>query len=239
MSELKGKNAVITGASKGVGQALACSLSRQQVNVALIARSEKKLDNVVRTAQEYRGQAYAVPADLSDTGETEKAAARCRRLFQDRIDILINNAGVFMEQPVPATEPSQWDRLMAVNLKAPFMLCKLLLPLMQQQQSGHIINIASTSAHKGHLNQAAYCASKHGLLGFSRALAMEAKPYRVRVSCLSPGGIDTDFIAGSQVAVRIKNEAVLQPNNIAALVLFVLSQPANTSYPEITLERFK
>jgi len=176
---------------------------------------------------------------LSAPESLNTAISTCREIFSDNIDILINNAGVFLEKPVSETNLEEWDQVLNINLKAPFLLCRDILPLMTARQKGHIINIGSTSALKGHLNQSAYCASKHGLLGFTRALALEANPENVRANFISPGGINTDFITGSHVAERIKGQSVLEPENIADLVLFILTQPANVDFPEITMERFK
>ena len=153
--------------------------------------------------------------------------------------MLINNAGLFLESAVPDTRLEDWDELMRVNLTAPFLLCRAILPLMQARGTGHIINVSSTSGLKGHLHQAAYCASKHGLVGLSRGLALEAKPHGVHVNVISPGGVDTDFIAGSLVAARIKGQAVLDPGNIADVIAFILRQPENVDFPEVTVQRFQ
>ena len=239
MHALNGKNAIITGASKGVGRAIALKLAQESANVALLARSKDKLDATTEQITSKDGIASSVVCDLSQPEEVTSAISSCRRIFNDKVDILINNAGVFLEKPTSEIELDEWEKTFNINLKAPFLMCREILPLMQQQKSGHIINIASTSALKGHYNQAAYCASKHGLLGFSRALAQEANPDKVRVNCISPGGINTEFISGSHVAERIQNQSVLEPDNVADLVLFILKQPPNTDFPEITMERFK
>ena len=236
--ELAGQNALVTGASRGIGKAVAEGLARAGMRVALMARSEAALAALADTLRAEGGEAIPVPCDLNDSSAIEPAVKACCDALGGRIDVLVNNAGVFLETSVPDTDPADWDRVIQVNLTAPFLLCRAVLPLMRAQRSGRIVNIGSTSGMKGHVHQSAYCASKHGLVGFSRALAMEAKPYNVRVHCLCPGGVNTEFIAGSLVAERIEGEAVLEPEDVTELVLFVLRQPGNVDYPEVTVQRF-
>ena len=108
------------------------------------------------------------------------------------MDFLINNAGIFLEKAVTEMKLADWERVMRVNLTAPFLVTREVLPGMIARRQGRIVNISSTSGVQGHLHQSAYCASKHGLLGFARSLAMEVKPHNIHVYNLSPGGVDTD-----------------------------------------------
>src|SRR5207245_645286 len=112
-------------------------------------------------------------------------------------DFLINNAGIFLEKSVPETSVADWDRILRVNLTAPFLICREVLPQMIARKQGRIVNIASTASVQAYLHQSAYAASKHGLLGFSRGLAIEARPHHVHVYALCPGGVDTNLIKGT------------------------------------------
>jgi 3-oxoacyl-[acyl-carrier protein] reductase len=109
---------------------------------------------------------------------------------------------------------------------------------MKEEGRGHIVNISSTSGTKGYLYQAAYCAGKHALMGFSRSLALECRPHSIHVTVLCPGGVDTDFIAGTYLSERLEGQTMLEAENVADLVVYVLMQPANVDLPEIVVKRF-
>lgn len=237
-SELDGKTAIISGASRGIGEAVAKALAATGVRVGMLARSRDSLARVAEEISAAGGEAIPLVCDLSRPCDLEQALDELVGRLDGQVDVLVNNAAVFLEAAVPDTSLEQWDALMRVNLTAPFLLCRRVLPIMVRQRGGRIVNIASTSGLQGYLHQAAYCATKHGLIGFSRSLAVEAKPHDVRVHVLCPGGVNTTFIAGSLVAKRIEGQAVLEPENIADLVLFLLRQPANVDYPEVVVKRF-
>jgi NAD(P)-dependent dehydrogenase (short-subunit alcohol dehydrogenase family) len=152
------------------------------------------------------------------------------------VHILVNNAARFLEKPVQEIGVAEFEDLLRTNLVAP-MLCTQIV-LRHMPAGGHIVNIASTAALRGYALQSAYCAAKHGLLGFTRSLAEELKPRGIRVSALCPGGVRTEFIAGSEVAARIEGQAILEPGDVADLVRFVLTRPANVDMGEVTLRRF-
>jgi len=238
---LTGKSALITGAGRGIGRAIALALAGEGMDIAVTARSRVELESLAAEVERRRGNGacHVFPADLADRDTVERLVARTRAAFHGPPDVLVNNAGVFLERPLEETEPEEWDRLFAVNLTAPYLLCRAFVPGMKARRSGRVVNIASTSGLQGYLEQAAYCASKHGLIGLSRALAVECRPFNVRVHVICPGGVRTGFIAGSKVARRIEGQAVLDPENVADLVLFVLRQPQNVDYPEVVVKRFQ
>jgi NAD(P)-dependent dehydrogenase (short-subunit alcohol dehydrogenase family) len=131
-----------------------------------------------------------------------------------------------------------WDRVQRVNLAAPFLITREVLPLMISRGAGRVVNIASTASQQGYLHQAAYCASKHGLLGFSRSLAIELKPHNIHVHALCPGGVDTDLLKGTYLGERLKGQPMIRPEDIADMVLFFLRQPDNIDLPELVVRRF-
>ncbi len=155
-----------------------------------------------------------------------------------RVDLLVNNAGVFHESAVVEQELDDWERVLRINLTAPMLLCRLILPLMIAAGGGRIVNIASSSAVQGYAGQAAYSASKHGLLGLARCLALEARPHNIHVHTLCPGGVDTDLIRGTEVGRRFEGQPLIVPQDIADLVLFCISQAGDVDMPEVVLRRF-
>jgi len=155
-----------------------------------------------------------------------------------KIDILINNAGTFLDKPIDKITLSEWQNLLNINLTAPFLLFHHLLPIMKKQGYGKIINIASKSSTQGYAGQAAYAASKHGLLGLARCLAIEARSHNIHVYTICPGAVETELIAGTSLSKRLQGKDMIKVDNIANLVVFLLNQPKNIEIPEIIINRF-
>jgi 3-oxoacyl-[acyl-carrier protein] reductase len=225
MKPLAGKCAIVTGASRGIGLAVAQALAREGVRLGLLSRSRP------RVAGEF------VACDLADS---ERIPPSVRRLLKrlGPVDFLINNAGIFVEKAAAEIQLAEWDRVQRVNLTAPFLIAREVLPGMIARRSGRIIHIASTAALQGYTGQSAYCASKHGLLGFARCLALEVKPHNIHVHTLCPGGVATDLIKGTQLGRRLEGQPMIQPRDIAEMVVFLLRQPKNIDLPEIAVRRF-
>ena len=225
MISLKGKSAIVTGASRGIGLAVARALAREGVRLGLLSR----------TRPDVAGEFVAC-----DLAELEQIPTAIRQLTErlGAADFLINNAGTFHEQAVAEMQLADWERVMRVNLTAPFLITREILPQMIARRQGRIINISSTSGVQGYLHQSAYCASKHGLLGLARCLALEAKPHNVHVYTLCPGGVDTDLIKGTYLGERLKGQPMINPDDLAEMVLCLLRQPENIDLPEIVVRRF-
>jgi 3-oxoacyl-[acyl-carrier protein] reductase len=223
---LRGKTAIVTGASRGIGLAIAKTLAGEGVKLALVSRN-KPPANV-------RGK--FIKCDLAEV-ETIPAAVSTALKYLGKLDFLVNNAGIFMEKPVAEISLADWERTLRVNLTAPFLICRETLSHLAASK-GRIVNIVSSSAMQGYLNQSAYSASKHGLLGFARSLAIEAKPRGVHVYNLCPGGVDTEFIKGTYLGERLKGQTMIRPEDIAEMVVFLLRQPENIDLPEIVVRRF-
>jgi 3-oxoacyl-[acyl-carrier protein] reductase len=222
---LKGKSAIVTGASRGIGLAIARALAREGVRLGLLSRSRPDL------AGEF------VACDLA---ELDRIPSAMRQLIErlGPVDFLINNAGIFIEQPVAEMQLADWERMLRVNLTAPFLVTREILPQMIARKQGRIINISSTSGVQGYLHQSAYCATKHGLLGFARCLAMEAKPHNVHVYNLCPGGVNTDLFKGTYLGERLKGQPMIKPEDIAEMAAFLLGQPENIDVAEVVVRRF-
>ncbi|MCY4355136.1 MAG: SDR family NAD(P)-dependent oxidoreductase [Truepera sp.] len=235
--ELQERTAIITGASRGIGRATALALGGRGMRLGLLARSRERLEEVAAEVEVLGGRALVAECDLGDLSALEVTA---RRLIErlGSVDLLVNNAGVFHESAVAEQELDDWERVLRINLTAPMLLCQLILPLMIAAGGGRIVNIASSSAVQGYAGQAAYSASKHGLLGLARCLALEARPHNIHVHTLCPGGVDTDLIRGTEVGRRFEGQPLMVPQDIADLVLFCISQAGDVDMPEVVLRRF-
>ena len=230
MQDLKGKVALVTGGGGGLGTAICCMLGEAGAVVIPADVRCEMAEKVAAMVREQGGQAEAIQLDITDD---KQAAEAIRQVVADhgRLDILINNAGIDNTVPVEELSIEDWDRIIGVNLRAPFVMSKLVFPLMKQQQSGHIVNITSTAAKRAWANATAYHASKWGLLGLSHALHVEGRPHGVKVTAIVNGGMRTPFILER---FPDTDPGVLQdPRNVADTIRFVLTQPQETVIPEV------
>lgn len=234
---LRETNVVVTGASRGIGRATALALAEEGARAALVARSEESLNQLAEEIGSKGGEAFAIPFDLGDLDHVPALAETAAEKLGGGIDLLVNNAGAFHESEFATMELADLERIIRVNLNSPFVLTRELLPQLKEVK-GRVINVVSTSAMQGYEHQAAYCASKHGLLGLMRALALEVKKDGVHVHNLCPGGVDTDFIKGTKLGERLAGQTMIAPEDIAQMVVFLMKQPANIDLAEMTIRRF-
>jgi len=226
--------AIVTGASRGIGRAIAVALSREGAKVALLARSRSDLEQTLRLIQAEGSDGLVIPTDVSQPTQVE-AAMRCFAEHYDRLDILVNCAGIGVFGPLIETSPEAWDRVMAVNARGPFLMCRAAVPLMAQRNRGCIVNIASVVGIKGYVNQGAYTASKHALLGMTKVLAQEVQPLGIRVHVVCPGGVDTDLVA--QARPDLDRSVLMSPDEIAEIVLFLITQEGRAIIDQISVRR--
>ncbi len=190
---LQGKTALITGASKGIGRAIAVAFAQQGAALAVSGRAEDELQTLRTEVSALDGKCVVVPGDLSVNGAAEAIYHEAKESLGP-IDILVNNAGMGSSanpKPVLEYDDDFWDLLIFVNLTVPYRLSKLVLPDMLERQRGRIINVASINGKIGSFHGAAYAASKHGLLGLTRTLAMEVVRDGVTVNAICPGPVHT------------------------------------------------
>jgi len=231
---LQGKVALVTGASRGIGRAIALTLAKQGMIVVGTARSEESLRTVQHDIEMAGGRAHYIVIDLAHPGSPKKiieaTIAACGRL-----DVLVNNAGLVAEGPLLDATLEEWDRLMAVNARAPFLLCKEAIPYMKAAGEGTIVQIVSVIGVKGYANQGVYTASKHALMGMSKVLAQEVQKDNIRVHTVLPGGVATDMIA--QVRPDLDPKDLMLPEDIAEIVIFLLTHRSNAVIDDIHVRR--
>ena len=227
---LQGKVAIVTGGGRGLGEAI-CRMLAEAGAIAIVADIREDLsENVVQQIQDDGGKAQALKLDVSDAEQVETAIHNIATQY-GHLDILINNAGVDVTLPVDELSVQDWNRIMAVNLNGPFIMSKSVLPHMKQQGRGHIVNIVSTASKRTWPNASAYHASKWGLLGFSHALHVEARPENIKVTAVVAGGMRTPFLLDRFPDIDVN---VLQdPKNVADTIRYVLMQPEETVIPEV------
>ena len=229
---LKNKTAIITGASRGIGKAIAENLAKAGVHVILTARNQDELNEAVISISREGGKATAFSLDITDENAIEKFIFEINKIGNP-IDILINNAGIGGFEPVTETDSAFWDEVMDVNVKGTFLMCKHLIPFMQKQNRGHILNIASDVAKRTFASGAMYCASKYAQDAFSSALRKEVREFNIKVSVIYPGKVETYFnnsIPGENV-----NHHRLHPDDIANSVNYILSAPAHVVIDELMI----
>ena len=230
--KLAGQVAIVTGAGRGIGRAIAGALGREGAAVVLAARSDSELRGVVREIDQAGGRALAVPTDVRQEASVEalarRALAECRQ-----VDVLVNAAGVATFAPVTDSKLDDWDQMLAVNLRGAVLCCRAVLPAMVGRRRGTIINVGSVVTSRSLAGSAAYTASKYGLLGFSRVLAEEMRPHGVRVGVLSAGATDTPLWDAMPAAPA--RDRMLRADQVAEAALLMAALGPNASLEEVTL----
>ena len=193
--KLKDKTALITGASRGIGRSIALGFAAEGARVAVTARTTQDLDTLVRQIRALGREAVAIPADLLDLPAVPGLAGLAERELGS-LDILVNNAGLGSSsnpKPVIEFDDEFWNRSLALNLTAPYLLCKAVLPSMIEREGGRIINIASLASRTPQIHGVAYATSKHGMLGLTRTLALEIAKDGITVNAICPGPVQTEM----------------------------------------------
>jgi len=230
MDTLAGSIALVTGAGRGLGAAICEVLSNAGVVVCAADICSQPAGELV-TKLPHNGVAHmAAGLDVSDESQVQQTIQNVLQRY-GRLDIVVNNAGVDLTVPVDEMPVSEWDRILATNLRGPFLTARQAFPVMKQRGGGQIVNIVSTAAKRAWANASAYHASKYGLLGLSYALHVEGRKHNIKVTAVISGGMRTPFLLDRFPDI---DSATLQdPRNVAETVGFVLRQPAESVIPEV------
>lgn len=230
METVEGKVVLVTGGGQGLGQAICKALAGAG---ATVIPADIRIDLAEKTAssiQAGRGRMMPLQLDVSDEKQVQEAV---RKVIDEygKLDVLVNNAGTDKTLSVEEISIEDWNRVLDVNLRGPFLMSKAVLPIMRQQGGGQIINIVSTAAKRAWANASAYHASKWGLLGFSHALHVEGRPNNIKVTALISGGMRTPFLLDRFPDINV--ETLQDPMNVAEVVAFLLTMPKETVIPEL------
>lgn len=218
--EIKGRVVLITGAGRGIGRALAHAFAAAGAKVALLGRTKKNLLEVQRELKDSGAPTVVLAADVSDEGVVSRAVAAAEQQLGP-VDVLVNNAGIFALAPVEKMDALVFDRMLAVNLRGPFLMSRAVLPGMKSRKRGHIVNISSTAGRRGFAGGGAYCASKFGLAGLTEAMRYEARASNVRVTCVYPSTVNTDFV--KKAGMDLAPERAIQPEDVANAVVSLVA----------------
>jgi len=235
---LKGKKALITGASRGIGKAIAIKFAENGASIGInYFKSEEKAKEVLQIVKKY-GNGILLKGDVGSFEEARKIVKNFVE-FAGSIDIIVLNAGIYKRKKFEEIEEKDWDEVLRVNLKGAFNICKNAIPYMNEE--GKIIFISSQLAFKGSSHGADYAASKSGMLGLMRSLAIELAPKKINVNAIAPGTIDTDIIASYSKEERKERERQIplgrigKPEDVANVALFLASDLASYVTGEVIL----
>lgn len=227
---MAGKVALVTGASRGVGLAIARRLGQMGASVAICSRDAQRIESAREQLQSEGSKVFAAPADVGSAGEVESLVKNAEKVLGP-IEILVNNAGIGYFGPTHEADEANWDAVLGTNLKAVFLLSRAVAPGMIRRKTGHIINIASLAAKSAFPGGGIYCASKWGLLGLTQCMAEDLRPHGIRVSAICPGSVATDFSPHAGKDPR----KMLQPGDIAHAVETIVTQEPQSFISEISL----
>jgi NAD(P)-dependent dehydrogenase (short-subunit alcohol dehydrogenase family) len=227
---IAGQVALVTGASRGIGLAIARRLGRMGARVAICARNAQALERAAESLRGDRVETLAVAADVTRSAEVAALVERTRAAFGP-IDILVNNAGIGLFGPAHEQREADWDTVLDTNLKAAFLVCKAVVPEMIRRRTGHVINISSLAGKNAFVGGGIYCASKWGLLGLTYCMAEDLRAHGIRVSAVCPGTVHTEFSphAGKDSA------KMLQPDDVAHAVAALVTQAPQSFISEVLL----
>ena len=223
MNQLKNKTAIVTGGGSGIGAGVALALADAGVNVVVCGRRLQPLQAVVEQIEEKGSKGLAVQADVSVEADVQKVIDSTLEAF-GQVDIVINNAGIGGGGHIHRHDIDTWDKIMAINLRGPFLFARKVLPLMRKQRSGHIINISSESGIEYYQGNGAYGVAKHALNALGEFMQRENQEYGIRVNTVCPGMVITEM---TQNSPGLNFENSLQPEDIADLVIWLLSRRSN------------
>ena len=215
---------LVTGAGRGIGRSIALRFAEEGARVALVARTAPELEEAARQIAAAGGRSVVLPVDITTPGAADECVARTEKELGP-LDVLVNNAGIFIWRPFLKLSPEDWDRVIATNLTAAAAFCRAALPGMVERRRGRIVNVASIHGMRGDANVVAQSAAKFGLIGMTQALAREFRSHNVTVNAVCPGTVENRKEEGEGVHAEPLAEK-LWPRDIARAVLFLASDDA-------------
>lgn len=225
--------ALVTGASRGIGRAIALELARTGYDLALVGRDAAALSETAAQADKVR--THCIVADLADVKACSQVVADTLSAFGG-LDVLVNSAGIPQKGPFTEVSPEEWDRIFAVNARAPFFLCQAALEPLKQSARPIVINISSVVGFKGYIHQSVYASSKHALAGFTKVFAKEVQPFGIRVHLISPGGVATEMV--KKMRPDIEPTELIEPEEVAEIVRFLVTRKGNGTIDQFYLRRY-
>lgn len=223
--KLGGRTVLVTGAGRGIGRSIATRFAEEGARVALVARTAKDLQETARLVEASGGRCLAIPADITEPGAAEACVARVEAELGP-IDVLVNNAGVFLWRPFLQIKPEEWDRVIATNLTGAASFCRAVLPGMVARRSGRIVNVSSIHGMRGDANLAAHSAAKFGLIGLTQSLAREFREHNIAVNAVCPGTVENKIDETGAADRSAPLAEKLWPRDVARTVLFLASDDA-------------
>jgi len=238
VTRVAGKAAIVTGAGTGIGRAIALALAREGAKVAVAGRRREKLGEVAQAIRRAGGEALVTVCDVSSEADSYRAVKDAEEAF-GHVNVLVNNAGALSVSTVESISVEEWDRLMATNLKGPFLMSRAVLPAMRQAGGGAIVNVGSVLGLVAMKDRAAYCASKGGVTMLTKAMALDHAQEKIRVNCICPAIVETDLIrelfSKSEEGRRARDTRLAtlplgkfgKPDDIAELAVFLASEESS------------
>ncbi len=235
IGKLSGRVALITGASAGIGQAIAHAFLAEGADIAVVARRGERLETLAAQAQQAGRRCVTIVGDVREE-ETAIRAVETTVHELGRLDILVNNAGMGIYKDLVATSAADYDTMMNTNMRSTFLFARHAVPVLVERGSGTIINIASMAGVMGFAGEAVYCASKFAQVGFTQALDRELRPRGIKVGVVCPGGVKTEFAIGTgRTQAGVAASEMLDAEDVAAAALLMATQPASSRILEIRM----
>jgi len=238
VTRLAGKVALITGAGSGIGRATAVAFAREGAKVSVVGRRIEKLQEAVREIEAQSGEGLAIQCDVTKSTDAERAVRETAKRF-GKLNVLVNNAGALSVSTIESIGEEEWDRLMTVNLKGPFLMSRAALPEFRKAGGGAIVNVGSVLGLIAMKDRAAYCASKGGVTLLTKAMALDHAHENVRVNCICPSIVETELVKGlfasSEDGEAARRARIAQiplgrmgrPEDVAEMAVFLASEESS------------